>query len=163
MRRATRAGVAFLSVQFLAGCGLRPAMPSPRPQPEEIPIGYGTRPSEDVTGAVSSVSSQELEAGHFADMVEFLQGRVPGLQVVRLSGGSVSLRIRGPQQSLMGSGEPLLVIDGMPVTPGNMVSALRSIRPKDVENVQVLKDVSSTSIYGALGANGVILIRMKRE
>jgi TonB-dependent SusC/RagA subfamily outer membrane receptor len=149
---------------FLVACGGGAAPEPARPATEEVPVGYGTRPGADVTGAVRSVPEAELEAGgHFTDVLEFLQGRVAGLQVVDLGGGNVSLRIRGVNQSLQERYlEPLLVIDEMPVAAGNVGVALRALRPQDVSSVQVLKDVSSTAIYGTRGANGVILIRLRR-
>jgi TonB-dependent SusC/RagA subfamily outer membrane receptor len=97
---------------------------------------------------------------------ELLQGRVPGLQVVHLANGDVSLRIRGGSVSLLAEserGEPLLVIDGMPVAPGHVTRALRSLNPREIARIEVLKDVSSTSSYGMAGAHGVILITTKRD
>lgn len=93
---------------------------------------------------------------------ELLEGRVAGLQVIRLANGDVSLRIRGTN-SLMEQGDPLVIIDGMTVTPGNLSRALRSLKPQEIEDIKVLKDVSSTSMYGMAGAHGVILITTKRE
>jgi TonB-dependent SusC/RagA subfamily outer membrane receptor len=146
-----------------AGCAGK-GEPSAAPPPAgEIPVGYGTRPADGITGAVGAVPESDLDAGHFEDMVAFLQGRVPGLQVIRLSSGQASLRIRGTHQSLQGDAEPLLVIDQMPVTQGNVMNALRRVNPREVESVQVLRDVSSTSIYGSRGANGVILVKMRKD
>lgn len=164
MKRHGAAAVIGVGLAVLAGCGGGPEPGSPAPAGEEVPVGYGTQPKAEVTGAVKSVAEPELEAGHFADMVDFLQGRVAGLQVVDMGGGQVSLRIRGVNQSLQQvTLEPLLVIDDMPVVSGNVSIALRGMRPQDVRSVQVLKDVSSTAIYGTRGASGVILIRMKRK
>jgi iron complex outermembrane receptor protein len=96
-------------------------------------------------------------------VVELLEGRVPGLQIVRQANGDVALRIRGAPNSLSDGGEPLLVIDGMPVASGNVGSALRGLQPHQIASIEVLKDVSSTSVYGMRGANGVILITTKRD
>jgi len=87
---------------------------------------------------------------------------VPGLQVRRLPNGDISLRIRGTT-SLLEEGDPLVIIDGMAVTPANLTRVLRSLTPHDIEDIKVLKDVSSTSMYGMAGAHGVILITTKRE
>ena len=87
---------------------------------------------------------------------------MPGLQVRRLPNGDISLRIRGTT-SLLEEGDPLVIIDGMAVTPANLTRVLRSLRPQEIEDIKVLKDVSSTSMYGMAGAHGVILITTKRE
>jgi TonB-dependent SusC/RagA subfamily outer membrane receptor len=81
--------------------------------------------------------------------------------VIRLANGDVSLRIRG-KDSLLGDGEPLLIIDGMPIHPANLSDALRGLNPREVTHIEVLKDISSTAIYGSRGANGVILIALRR-
>ena len=91
-----------------------------------------------------------------------------GLQVVRLPNGDISLRIRGGDPSLSGGGAevertPLVVLDGMPVAEGQLSGILRGLDPDDVASIQVLKDVSSTSVYGARGAGGVILITLKKR
>ena|SRR5256885_735574 len=141
------------------GCGGKAGQRGASPAPAEGPVASGRQP-DDATGAVESVS---LATGQHVETVEeLLQGQVAGLQVIQLPNGDVSLRIRGTS-SLRNDGEPLLVIDGMPVAPGNVTRALRSLRPQAVETIQVLKDVSSTSVYGAAGASGVILITTKHE
>lgn len=93
---------------------------------------------------------------------ELLAGRVPGLEVLHQPNGEVALRIRGTN-SLNEEGPPLLVIDGMPVTPQNVGTALRALRPQDVKDIQVLRDASSTSVYGTAGAHGVILITTQHD
>jgi iron complex outermembrane receptor protein len=93
---------------------------------------------------------------------EWLAGRVAGLQVIRLPNGEITLRIRGIQ-SMGEEGDALVVIDGMPVTPANLTGVLRSLNPGEVANIQVLKDVSSTSAYGLKGAHGVVVITMKKR
>lgn len=159
MRAAERVLLIGVGLCFVSGCaggGVR----NPFRDPEAEPIGYGVPERRDATGAVGSVAMGEIEPGHFADMAEFLQGRVAGLQVIRMPSGDVSLRIRGAHQSLRNDAEPLLVIDQMPVA--NLALALRGLRPQQVERVEVLKDVASTSVYGTRGAHGVILIGTKR-
>lgn len=87
---------------------------------------------------------------------------MPGLQVVHLGNGDIALRIRGPN-SLMDEGDPLVIIDGLAVSPGNLTRALGGLKPHEIQDIQVLRDVSSTSVYGMAGAHGVILIKTKRD
>jgi TonB-dependent SusC/RagA subfamily outer membrane receptor len=119
------------------------------------------------TGAVASVSEDSPGSEHVQTVEEMLRGRVAGLQVIRTPGGDISLRIRGGDPSLRAeAGEPrdaLLVIDGMAVSANNVGDVLRSLRPHQIDNIQVLKDVASTSVYGTRGAHGVVLITTKRE
>lgn len=91
---------------------------------------------------------------------ELLEGRFPGVEVIRLVTGDVSVRIRGAS-SIVGSNEPLYVIDGMEISPGPG-GALVGINPADIARIEVLKDVGSTSLYGVRGANGVIVITTRR-
>ena len=91
---------------------------------------------------------------------EALSGRFPGVDVTRAADGSIAVRIRGGS-SLMGSNEPLYVIDGVEITPGPN-GALSGINPYDIESIEVLKDATSTAMYGSRGSNGVIIIKMKR-
>lgn len=131
--------------------------------PGEAQIPYGTQGSEDITGSVAAVPIGENE--HVHDVIQMLRSHVPGLQVTELPNGEIRLRIRGDQQTLRtddASNQPLLVIDDMPILPTSMRGALLGLNPRDVESIHVLKDVSSTAIYGSRGANGVILIRLKR-
>lgn len=152
---------------LLAGCAHGTPQPesdqTPDLPPDQVEIPYGAQEAEDITGAVSAIPLDENE--HVHDVVEMLQSHVPGLQVRYLSNGDIRLRIRGDQQTLRTDDEfnqPLLVIDGMPILPTAVRGALRGIIPHEVESIQVLKDISSTAIYGTRGANGVIIIRMKR-
>jgi len=122
------------------------------------------------TGATASVSGKVVDQQQTNDIGAMLAGRVPGLQVVRSTNGDISLRIRGNTPltdpvtgQAYGETEPLLVIDGLPVSSGGISAALRALDPHDVANIQVLKDVSSTSGYGIRGANGVILITTKKR
>jgi len=147
----------------LPGCGgsSNPFRPVPGPTPQGVVrVPYGTQDKGDVTGAVTAVPMDENQ--HFTDVLEMLRSQVAGLQVTELPNGELSLRIRGENQSLQGSNEPLLVIDDMPILPSAVRGALRGLDPRDVESIHVLKDLSSTAIYGNRGSNGVILIRMKR-
>jgi TonB-dependent SusC/RagA subfamily outer membrane receptor len=114
------------------------------------------------TGAVDAIAADSLSGRHVADVAELLQGRVPGLQVIRDGNGEISLRIRG-SDSIESAGEPLLILDGAPVSPQNLSLVLRQLNPREVDSIDVLRDVASTSVYGQKGAHGVILIRMKRR
>jgi TonB-dependent SusC/RagA subfamily outer membrane receptor len=126
-----------------------------------------------VTGATDSLPGKSFDDQHVQDIAELLESRVAGLHVTRLPNGDISLRIRGGDMSLrsdgdgnlvgQSEGEPLLVIDGMPVSDGQLSNTLRALNPHEIKNIQVLKDVSSTSFYGIRGAHGVILITMKND
>lgn len=146
----------------------------PKALGEVVVVGYGTQKKGDVAGAISSVKSSDLKQTPVANVVQGIQGRVPGVQVTQNSaapGGSVSMRVRGTN-SINGTSEPLYVVDGVQLanTPlagdgqGGItqLSPLSTINPDDIESVAVLKDASATAIYGARGANGVVLISTKR-
>jgi TonB-dependent starch-binding outer membrane protein SusC len=142
---------------------------------EVVAVGYGTVRQRDVTGSVSSVRVDAVNTSLTNSVAQVLQGRVPGVQVTQASGepgGGVSVRIRG-SGSISASNSPLYVIDGLPidnesVIPDGVVTRgaikrnpLASLSPNDIESIEVLKDASATAIYGARGANGVILITTK--
>lgn len=93
-------------------------------------------------------------------MEELFSGRFPGVEVLRVSGGGISIRIRGTN-TLMGSTEPLYIIDGARVQSGP--GGLLFLDPSEIKNIEVLKDIGSTGIYGSDGANGVIIITTKRS
>lgn len=126
---------------------------------EVVVIGYGTVKKSNLSGAVSSVSAKDLQKLPAANLSQALQGNAPGLYTLqsdRNPGASVTMKIRG-DNSFEG-GEPLFIVDGFPIASGGGVNA---INPNDIESVSVLKDASSTAIYGARAANGVILITTK--
>jgi len=125
---------------------------------DSVQVGYGTQPRHTTTGAVSSVDGSVVRQATVTTMADYLEGRVPGLEVRRLSGGLISLRIRG-ERSLMANNEPLLVVDGVPVD-GAAGATLADMDPRDVKRVEVLKDAGSLAAYGSRGANGVLLITM---
>jgi TonB-dependent SusC/RagA subfamily outer membrane receptor len=114
------------------------------------------------TGAIDSLSSEQLRGRHAGDVAEMLQGRVAGLQVIRLGNGDISLRIRG-DDSILSNGEPLVILDGAPVASQNISEVLRGLNPREIASIDVLKDVASTAAYGIKGAHGVIIITMKHE
>lgn len=126
---------------------------------EVVVVGYGTVKKRDLTGSVSSVDASKISSVPAANASEALQGRVPGLVVTNSDwspGTSPTVMIRG-KRSITASNDPLYVIDGVPVTGG-----ISEISPADIESMEVLKDASATAIYGARGANGVILITTKQ-
>lgn len=107
-----------------------------------------------------TVTSEDLERQPGQPIEQVLMGRFPGVTVMRTPDGGISVRIRGTT-SIRGSNEPLYVIDGVEIQPGPNGS-LSGINPKDIASITVLKDAVETSLYGVRGANGVILITMKR-
>lgn len=124
---------------------------------EIVVVGYGTIKKSDITGAVSSVRPEDLSQTGTIDVAEGLQGRIAGVNVVPNSGDPVSgvtVTIRGAGN--FGNSQPLYVIDGY------QTDDISFINPSDVESMEVLKDASATAIYGARGANGVILVTTKR-
>ena len=153
--------ICALSITVMAGCGQAGSQQSETPAPEdEAEVGYGTQPSNQTTGAVTTYIPTEAQA-RVARVGDMLMGRVPGLEVRRGPNGNYTLRIRGPS-SLRGNEEPLLVLDGTPVQVGSIGSALASLNPRDIARIDVLRDASQTAIYGLRGANGVIVITTKR-
>lgn len=125
---------------------------------EVVVIGYGTQKKRDLTGAVSSVKSEDIKKAPVMNAMEGLQGRISGLDITRESGragSSPNILLRG-NRSLNASCAPLYVIDG--VQGGN----IDDINPNDIETIDVLKDASSTAIYGSAGANGVIVVTTKQ-
>ncbi len=124
-----------------------------------VVIGYGTQKKRDLTGAVSSVSSEDLSlGGATANVAQAFQGRAAGVQVSQSSsapGGTTVVRIRGGN-SISSTNEPLYIVDGFPSESG------KEINPNDIDDIQILKDASASAIYGARGANGVVIITTKR-
>jgi len=126
---------------------------------EVVVVGYGTMRKSDVTGAVAVVSAQELSTKPVTNAFEALQGKVAGVDITssQRPGELGSIRIRG-NRSLNATNNPLYVVDGVVLSSGG----IESINPRDIESINVLKDASSTAIYGSRGANGVILVTTKR-
>jgi TonB-dependent SusC/RagA subfamily outer membrane receptor len=127
--------------------------------PAASPPASGASPS---TAAVSTVVPTETDA-RVSRVEELLRG-VPGLEVTALPNGDYRLRIRG-QRSIRNNAtddDPLLVIDGVPISSGSLRSTLAGVAPGDVARIEVLKDAAATSMYGSRGANGVIVITTKR-
>jgi TonB-linked SusC/RagA family outer membrane protein len=134
---------------------------------EVVVVGYGTSKKSDLTGAVGVVRGAQLQERPAASLNQALAGRIPGVQVNTNSGrpgGQTNIRIRG-FSSINTTNNPLYVVDGviLPVgTQSENSNAIDFINPNDIASVEVLKDASATAIYGARGANGVILITTKR-
>ncbi|WP_247235749.1 TonB-dependent receptor [Telluribacter sp. SYSU D00476] len=134
---------------------------------EVVVIGYGTARKSDLTGAVGSVKEAELKERPAPSLNQMLAGRLPGVQVNTNSGrpgGRTNVRIRG-FSSINSSNNPLYVVDGVMLPQANLAqysSPIDYINPNDIVSVEVLKDASSTAIYGARGANGVILVTTKK-
>ena len=122
-----------------------------------VVIGYGSVKRKDVTTAISSVSTKDIDRRPIVSAGEAIQGRAAGVSVVSPSGqpgGELSIRVRGTT-SFNGSNDPLYVVDGVPVDNINFLS------PNDIADMQILKDASSAAIYGSRAANGVVLITTK--
>lgn len=140
---------------------------------EVVVVGYGTQRRREVTGAISKVTSEQINAAPVPSFEASLQGKAPGVQIIQgngLAGSGSVVRIRGIG-SISASGDPLYVIDGIPIISDPFLrgnggamnqNPLSSINPADIESVEVLKDAGATGIYGSRGANGVILITTKR-
>lgn len=145
---------------------------------EVVVVGYGTVRKVDATGAVNSVAEKDFNKGTNTSVEQLLQGRAAGVNITQNSGqpgGGINVRIRGTS-SVRSGNNPLFVVDGVPLS-GDDVSAggddaglgrsapknpLNFLSPEDIEKIDILKDASATAIYGARGANGVVLITTKK-
>lgn len=134
---------------------------------EVVVIGYGTQRKSDLTGSVGSVKASDIQERQLPSVNQALAGRIPGVQVNVNSGrpgGQTNVRIRG-SSSINASNNPLYVVDGVWLPVGTQTqnsNAIDFINPNDIASIEVLKDASATAIYGARGANGVILITTKK-
>lgn len=147
---------------------------------ELVVVGYGVVKKSDLTGSVGKLTTDNAEEKAYSSMEQMMQGKVSGVQITQNTGAlgsGMSFNIRG-SNSVTGSNQPLIVIDGYPVESGSLeistgseanysgdvpaVNALASLNPNDIASIEILKDASSTAIYGSRGANGVVLITTKR-
>lgn len=141
---------------------------------ELVVIGYGSMKKRDISGSIATIDNESLENTPVKNVMSALQGRASGVQVVSNSGApgdGMSVTVRG-QSTLNSGNEPLYVIDGVPVQSNSIsqlngweshgLNPLADINPQDIESIEILKDGSSTAIYGSRAANGVILITTKR-
>lgn len=133
-----------------------------------VVIGYGTSRKGDLTGAVANVSSKDFNEGMISSPEQLINGKIAGVQIMSNSGSPTAgstIRIRGGA-SLNASNDPLIVLDGVPLEiggiSGNNSNFLSLINPNDIESMTVLKDASSTAIYGSRASNGVIIITTKK-
>jgi TonB-linked SusC/RagA family outer membrane protein len=120
-----------------------------------VAIGYGTQSRRDVTGSVASVQAEQIRQTPTANVVQTIQGRAAGVDIVRSSsvpGAGMEIQIRGVR-SLTASNDPLFVVDGVPISGG-----IQDFSPGNIASIEILKDAASTAIYGSRGANGVVLI-----
>jgi len=158
-----RVAVTIAAVTALAACG-GPGLPPAGPAPGEVDVGYDTQQAEKVTGAVSTVNPAADKSTPLR-VEELLRGKAAGVQVLRLPNGDVTLRIRSAPGTAEGGStlEPLVVLDGTPVSNGRLEEALAGLTRNDIKQVDVLKDIASTAIYGQRGAAGVIVISTNRR
>lgn len=145
---------------------------------EVVVVGYGTQRAKDATGSVASIGTKDFNKGVITSPEQLLQGRVAGVQITPASGepgAANNIQIRGAV-SLRGGNSPLYVVDGVPLDGGDFSNGtpdfgtgnttarnpLSFLNPSDIENISVLKDASAAAIYGARGANGVVLITTRK-
>lgn len=134
---------------------------------EVLVVGYGKVKKKDATGSVTQISSKDFNKGATPTVENLLNGRVAGLQI-NTGGGPASgsaIRIRGGA-SLTASNDPLIVVDGLPISnesPAGSRNFLATLDPNTIESISVLKDASATAIYGSRASNGVIIITTKKE
>ena len=137
-----------------------------------ISVGYFDVSKKDLSGSISQIKTEQLEKNRGSSLEKLLQGQVAGVVINESSepGGGVGISIRGTN-SILGGTQPLYVLDGIPISPisdaegnnssGNSQSSMSFINPNDIEKIEILKDAAATAIYGARGANGVVLITSK--
>lgn len=135
---------------------------------EVVVIGYGSQKKDDLTGSITAVGEKDFNEGLISSPEQLINGKVAGVQIVSAGGSPTSgstIRIRGGA-SLNASNDPLIVLDGVPMEVGGSVSGagnfLSLINPNDIESMTILKDASSTAIYGSRASNGVIIITTKK-
>ena len=135
---------------------------------EVVVIGYGTQKKNDLTGSISTVSEKDFNQGVISSPEELINGKIAGVQITNNGGspnGGSTIRVRGGA-SLNASNDPLIVLDGVPMEVGGGVTGsgnfLSLINPNDIESMTILKDASSTAIYGSRASNGVIIITTKK-
>lgn len=145
---------AFLS---LTACAISPAGEMGSQNAGGVDVGYGTVDEEHLSGSVETVQGDDGKVERQRTLGEML-ARIPGVQVTEQT-GTLRVRIRGENSSFISGQDPLFLVDGTPV-PG---AGLTTMNPNTIESITVLKNAGDTAIYGARGANGVILIKTKRD
>lgn len=165
-RRSTLVTFAAAVLSLAGACSTGAGTPDTSPSPvatDSVSVGYGRIAKRDVTGAVASISGEELSSQRVERVEELLRGRVAGVEVVPLPNGDFSLRIRNASSN-GANAAPLIVLDGMPLPRGGGIgSALAGVAPDDIERIEILKDAGSAASYGSDGANGVVLITTKHR
>jgi TonB-dependent starch-binding outer membrane protein SusC len=155
----TLAGAGALAAAV--ACGHRAPAPGPaRAASDSVEVGYGAQQKDKTTGAVTTLSEKDI-AVRPLQIEQLLRGKVPGLQIIR-NGAAISFRLRSTS-SMTVTQDALVVVDGVPIQTGNEANALAGLTADDIKQVNVLKDVASTSIYGLRGAGGVIVITTKKQ
>ena len=139
----------------VGACGQHGHAPTPRTA-DSVEIGYGAQPKNKVIGAVTTLSDRDIGTARPLAIEDLLRGKVAGLEIARV-GNSIRLRIRGTG-SMLADQEPLVIVDDVRIQEGNVLNALAGLTRDDIKQVNVLKDVASTSIYGFRGAGGVIVV-----
>lgn len=154
--------VGYTTLEVKAGNGLSPLViqltAEDKKLDEVVVIGYGTVKRRDLTGSVASVKAGDITRSPTSNPLEAIQGMVPGMDITKTSGKAgqnVNIQLRG-NRSVSGGSDPLYIIDG---AQGGSVNTLN---PNDIESIEILKDASSTAIYGSQGANGVIIVTTKK-
>ena len=153
--------VVVAALAGLVACG-GPGLPPAGPAPGQVDVGYDTQDAEKVTGAVTTVKPADKTQ---LRVDELLKGKIAGVQMIPRPDGTYSFRIRGiPSMESGGTTlEPLIVVDGTPLSNGRIEEALAGLTRDDIRQVDVLKDIASTAIYGQRGAAGVIVITTTRR
>ena len=148
-----------LALLFLTACATtRTAEENEPSDAETVAIGYGTVNRDHLVGSVATYHAEDTYGAPSRTLAEMLR-RIPGVRVIEMSEGGMTVRIRGAT-SFLGGEEPLFVIDGMVIQSTD--SGLISIDPNNIESITVLKNADATAIFGSRGANGVLLIKTKR-
>lgn len=160
--------VGYDSLYVLAGPGLQVTLhPDAGNLNEVVVIGYGTQRKKELTGSIATVTAKDFQKGTIVTPEQLIAGKVAGVSVTSNSGSpgaGSTIRIRGGA-SLNASNDPLIVIDGVPLSGNNIYGAsnpLSTINPNDIASFSVLKDAAATAIYGSRASNGVIMITTKR-
>lgn len=162
--RVSRIGLAEHAQQVVVAAGQTASLnvrlaPQAVQLEEIVAVGYGTQRRQDVTGAVGSVSAEQIRQIPTPSVGEALKGRVPGVDIQTTAfkpGDQPTIRVRGVR-SMRASNDPLVVVDGVAIAGG-----LGDINPQSIQSIDVLKDASATAVYGSRGANGVVLITTTR-
>ncbi len=155
------AGAVLVLAALLPACASGHRHASAAQPADSLQVGYGQQARKDVTGAVTSIETASQRDNSALQLEQLIQGRVAGVEIVRLDGARISLRIRGTNSVNSGT-EPLYVIDGMKVRAESFTDAMAGINPGDVARIEILKDAGATAIYGSEGANGVVLVTTRR-